>query len=199
MPNPLIYLASASPRRSALLTQIGVTHEVRPVDIDESPRPGEAPANYVTRLASAKAHTLWSKLDESTACVVIGSDTSVVIDNEILGKPTDRDEGIGMLNRLSGRRHEVFTAVAVQSAAGLAQRLSVSQVTFRSLDRHECESYWNSGEPHDKAGGYAVQGLAAAFIERIEGSYSGIMGLPLFETAQLLSVVGVAPLAGAGR
>jgi septum formation protein len=186
--NPLIYLASASPRRSALLTQIGVAHHVRPVDIDESLRSGEPPADYVVRLARTKADTLWNRLAAAERLPVLGSDTTVALDEDILGKPAGRDDGVAMLQRLSGRTHQVYTGVAVRAEAGLESRLSVSEVTFRELSAAEAEAYWSTGEPADKAGGYAVQGRAAVFIERIAGSYSGIMGLPLFETAALLSV-----------
>ncbi|HVF15648.1 MAG TPA: nucleoside triphosphate pyrophosphatase [Steroidobacteraceae bacterium] len=189
-PNPLIYLASASPRRSSLLTQIGVAHHVKPVDIDESHRAGEAPADYVVRLARTKAETLWQRLAEHERLPVLGSDTTVALGAEILGKPASREEGIAMLRRLSGETHQVHTGVALRSPEGLATRLSTSEVTFRVLSVGEAESYWETGEPADKAGGYAIQGRAAAFIERIGGSYSGIVGLPLFETAELLGSLG---------
>jgi len=184
---PLIYLASASPRRSALLAQIGVAHQVAPVAIDESVAHAEAPETYVTRLAALKAETLWRRLTEPDRLPVLGSDTTVVVDNSILGKPADEDECLHMLQLLSGRTHQVHTAVALRSAAGSDVRLSVSEVTFRELSMTEMRGYWRSGEPADKAGGYAVQGRAAVFISRIAGSYSGIMGLPLFETAELLA------------
>ena len=184
---PLIYLASASPRRSALLAQIGVAHQVAPVAIDESVASAEAPETYVTRLAALKAETLWRRLTEPDRLPVLGSDTTVVVDNSILGKPADEDECVRMLQLLSGRTHQVHTAVALRSAAGSDVRLSVSEVTFRELSMTEMRGYWRSGEPADKAGGYAVQGRAAVFISRIAGSYSGIMGLPLFETAELLA------------
>lgn len=184
--NSLIYLASASSRRSALLTQIGIAHQVRPVDVDESHRAGEPPADYVVRLARTKADTLWNRLGAAERLPVLGSDTTVALGEDILGKPAGRDEGLAMLKRLSGRTHQVYTGVALRADAGLESRLSVSEVTFRELSEAEAEAYWSTGEPADKAGGYAVQGRAAVFIERIAGSYSGIMGLPLFETAELL-------------
>jgi septum formation protein len=186
-PKPLIYLASASPRRSALLAQIGIAHQVAPVTVDESVAGVEAPETYVTRLAALKAETLWRRLAEPERLPVLGSDTTVVVDESILGKPADEDECVRMLQRLSGRTHQVHTAVALRSAAGSDVRLSVSEVTFRELSMTEMRSYWRTGEPADKAGGYAVQGRAAIFISRIAGSYSGIMGLPLFETAELLA------------
>jgi septum formation protein len=197
-PKPLIYLASASPRRSALLTQIGVAHRVQPVDIDEQHRSGELPRDYVTRLARTKAQTLWERLaltDEPAngsgeKLPVLGSDTTVAIGREILGKPADRADGIRMLTSLSAQTHQVFTAVALRHESGCDVRVSVSEVTFRALDVDEIAAYWESGEPADKAGGYAVQGLAAVFIQQLAGSYSGIMGLPLFETAELLGLIG---------
>jgi septum formation protein len=184
---PLIYLASASPRRSALLAQIGVAHQVAPVAVDESVASAETPESYVTRLAALKAETLWRRLSEPERLPVLGSDTTVVVDDNILGKPASEPECVRMLQLLSGRTHQVLTAVALRSAAGSDVRLSVSEVTFRELSLLEMRGYWRTGEPADKAGGYAVQGRAAIFISRIAGSYSGIMGLPLFETAQLLA------------
>jgi len=184
---PLIYLASASPRRSALLTQIGVPHRVAPVAVDESVGKAEQPADYVSRLAALKADTLWDSLQADARLPVLGSDTSVVVDQTILGKPTDEADCLRILQLLSGRTHQVYTAVAVRSATGSDVRLSVSDVTFRDLTPAEMRAYWRTGEPADKAGGYAIQGRGAIFIRHISGSYSGIMGLPLFETAQLLA------------
>lgn len=185
--NPLIYLASASPRRSALLAQIGVAHRVAPVAVDESVAGAEAPEKYVSRLAALKADTLWQSLPSEQRLPVLGSDTSVVVDRNILGKPADENDCLRMLQLLSGRTHQVHTAVAVRSAAGSEVRLSVSDVTFRDLTKAEMRAYWQTGEPADKAGGYAIQGRGAIFIRHIAGSYSGIMGLPLFETAELLA------------
>lgn len=189
-PNPLILLASASPRRSALLTQIGVPHSIRPVDIDETARPGESPAEYVYRLACTKAEMLWDRLDPPQRLPVLGADTTVALGKDILGKPGNSAELLTMLRRLSGRTHQVYTGVALRSERGTQARLSVSDVTFRALNDIEIIAYWQTGEPGDKAGGYAVQGRGAVFIERIHGSYSGVMGLPLFETAQLLQEIG---------
>ncbi len=185
--NPLIYLASASPRRSALLDQIGVAHRVAPVVVDESVANDEVPEKYVSRLAALKAETLWRRLPAAQRLPVLGSDTSVVVDNVILGKPADENDCVRMLQLLSGRTHQVHTAVALRSAAGSDMRLNISEVTFRELTMTEMRAYWRSGEPADKAGGYAVQGRAAVFIRRIAGSYSAIMGLPLYETAELLA------------
>lgn len=184
---PLIYLASASPRRSALLAQIGIAHRVAPVAVDESVAGAEAPEAYVARLAALKADTLWHSLPADRRLPVLGSDTSVVVDATILGKPADEGDCLRMLELLSGRTHQVHTAVAVRGAVGSEVRLSVSDVTFRALTKAEMRAYWQTGEPADKAGGYAIQGRGAVFIRHIAGSYSGIMGLPLFETAELLA------------
>jgi septum formation protein len=182
----LIYLASASPRRSQLLDQIGVAHRVQPVDIDETCLRSERPADYVSRLAAAKAKALWERLPLPERLPVLGSDTTVALGAEIFGKPEDRGHGIAMLQRLSGRTHQVFTAVALCTSQGCDLRLSITDVTFGTLSAEECAAYWATGEPQGKAGGYAVQGHAAVFITHIAGSYSGVMGLPLAETAELL-------------
>ena len=186
----MIYLASASPRRSALLDQIGIAHRVQAVEVDESALASEPPDRYVRRLAVLKAETLWQQLAAAQRQPVLGADTAVVLDSEILGKPRDEQDCLRMLGKLSARTHQVFTAVALRAPAGCEARVNVSEVTFRKLAAVEIRSYWRSGEPADKAGGYAVQGRAAIFIERIAGSYSGIMGLPLFETGELLAAVG---------
>ena len=186
---PLVCLASRSPRRRELLAQIGVSHVVSAADIDESVHPGEAPADYVVRIACAKARVVRTRGQE---LAVLAADTTVVVDGLILAKPRDRTDGLAMLGRLSGRTHQVLTAVALASAAGVDFRLSVSEVRLRRLTQGECAAYWESGEPCDKAGGYAIQGKGALFIEHLSGSYSGVMGLPLFETGQLLAAAGVA-------
>jgi septum formation protein len=188
--NSLIYLASGSPRRSALLDQIGVPNRVQPVDVDETARGGEPPDQYVRRLAELKAETLWQKLAAAQRQPVLGADTAVVLDDEILGKPRDEQDCQRMLKLLSARTHQVFTAVALRASDGCQSRVNVSEVTFRTLADDEIRRYWRSGEPADKAGAYAVQGRAALFIEHIAGSYSGIMGLPLFEAGELLAAVG---------
>lgn len=187
-PNLLIYLASASPRRSQLLTQIGIDHRIAPACVDESVRAGETPVDYVQRLAQTKAEALWQQLQDPQASI-LGADTSVVVDGRILGKPADEADGLAMLQLLAGRTHEVYTAVCLRDSSGSRARLSRSEVSFRELSAREIQDYWRTGEPVDKAGGYAVQGRAAAFISHIAGSYSGIMGLPLFETAELLATV----------
>jgi septum formation protein len=186
---PLL-LASASPRRSALLRQIFMPHEIRVANIDESRLAGESPGDYVTRLAIAKAERIWNRQEGDQQRPVLGADTTVALADEIFGKPNDREDCIAMLQRLSGVTHQVYTAVALCHAGQTTHRLSISHVTFKSLTPMECEMYWNSTEPVDKAGGYAVQGLAASFISNINGSYSGVMGLPLAETAELLSRIG---------
>jgi len=191
---PAIYLASASPRRSELLRQIDVTHAVLPVDIDETPQPGEKPAHYALRLAEEKARALWEQLPVAQRRPVLAADTTVALGDEILGKPVDRDDAVRMLGRLSGREHEVHTAVAVLHEGGADARVSTSTVAFRPLTGAEIDWYWRTGEPADKAGAYAVQGHAAIFIRRLAGSYSGVMGLPLYETWELL-----APLLGLNK
>jgi septum formation protein len=185
---PVLCLASASPRRRALLTQIGVAHVVRAADIDEAPLSQESPRDYVARVAAAKARAV-RRVDAGLP--VLGADTIVVVDGTMFGKPDDRAHGLAMLANLSGRAHEVLSAVALADARGVAIAVSASAVRFRALSAAECRAYWDSGEPHDKAGAYAIQGLAAAFIESLHGSYSGVMGLPLFETAALLRAAGV--------
>ena len=185
---PVLCLASASPRRRELLAQIGVPHVVAPADVDESVRAGETPRDYVLRLARAKAQAVW---DATADLPVLGADTTVVVDGVILGKPDDRDQAEAMLRALSGRTHEVLTAVTLASGEGLQFALSVSLVRLRQSSAEERARYWDTGEPRDKAGGYAIQGLGAVFIESLIGSYSGVMGLPLFETAKLLAAAGV--------
>jgi septum formation protein len=183
-----ITLASASPRRSQLLGQIGVRHLVRATDIDESERAGESPEAYVARLAADKAGVAWAADPRHP---VLAADTAVALGTELFGKPDDLNDGVRMLSALAGRTHRVLTAVAVRSAVGQGTALSVSEVSFRALSEAECRRYWATGEPRGKAGGYAIQGLAATFITRLAGSYSGVMGLPLAETAALLGAAGV--------
>ncbi len=184
-------LASRSPRRRELLAQIGIYPKTMAADIDESPGPGEAPAEYVIRLALEKARAVQAMPGDHEALPVLAADTAVVAAQRILGKPADREEALAMMRQLSGRSHKVLTAVALVDAGKAHSRLSVSQVTFRRVTEAEAEAYWDSGEPRDKAGGYAIQGLGAIFISHLEGSYSGVMGLPLFETAELLALAGI--------
>jgi septum formation protein len=185
----MIVLASQSPRRAELLEQIGIPYRAVPADIDESPLPGESPDVFVERIARAKALAVRLQYPDD---VVLGSDTAVVLGGRTLGKPTDRDDGIAMLQALSGRTHEVLTGVAVVGDQA-HYALSHSRVRFRDLGLDEIHAYWETGEPADKAGSYAIQGRAAAFVAHIQGSYSGIMGLPLFETVKLLAQLGIRP------
>jgi septum formation protein len=188
---PDIYLASASPRRRELLQQIGVRYGRLKVDVPEEVAPGESPEEYVLRVSLAKARAGLAQLDESDKRPVLGADTAVVVGGEVLGKPHDREDGLAMLKRLAGREHLVLSGVALVGRDGEQSRLSVSHVRFRPIGDDEARAYWHTGEPADKAGGYAIQGLGAMFVERLEGSYSGVMGLPLFETAQLLQRFGI--------
>ncbi|MFJ4142114.1 Maf family protein [Pseudomonas sp. NPDC089734] len=187
---PLLYLASGSPRRRELLTQIGVPITVLSAQIDETPLNNEAPAAYVERLARGKAAAGLALLGDRDACV-LGADTAVVLDGRILGKPVDEADALAMLAGLSGREHEVLTAVALVDRQRSEACVVASRVRFRSIQPHEARAYWASGEPQDKAGSYAVQGLAAIFVEALHGSYSGVVGLPLCETAELLGRFGI--------
>ena len=181
-------LGSASPRRAELLRQIGVNFEVCIADIDETLRENESPDQYVTRMAVEKAQRVW-QINRGTPLAglpVLAADTAVVLGQQVMGKPVDRDQGLVMLTALSGRTHEVLTAVSLQVGGRQSSRLSRSRVTFTDLDEADISRYWDTGEPSDKAGAYAIQGKAAVFIESLQGSYSGVMGLPLFEVGQLL-------------
>lgn len=182
-----LYLASGSPRRRELLTQIGVPFLTQIAPIDENALPGESPLAYVERLALAKGHAGLAALADSDGAVVLGADTAVVLDGRILGKPRDRADALATLQALSGRSHQVLTAVALVSRERQVARVVTSQVTFRSLTQAEIEAYWASGEPQDKAGSYGIQGLAAVFVSQLQGSYSAVVGLPLCETAALLA------------
>jgi septum formation protein len=189
----VLYLASASPRRQQLLQQLGVGFEVIVADIEEARAPIETPPQYVLRVALEKAR--WAAADVHKRGLplrpVLAADTEVTFDGDVLGKPKDREHGLAMLQRLQGRTHEVLSIVVLLSERGESTALSRSAVTFAPMTRTEIERYWDSGEPAGKAGGYAIQGRAAAFIARLEGSYSGVMGLPLYETAQLLRQAGL--------
>jgi septum formation protein len=196
----MIYLASRSPRRRGLLQQLGVPFEDlrlreapgRTRDVVEEANDGEPPSHYVERIARTKANVGWQRAGERKLIPrpVLGADTEVVLDGAIFGKPRDAAHAAEMLRRLSGRRHEVLSGVAIRWRDDVEFTLSVSHVTFSHLSAGEIERYVATGEPLDKAGGYAIQGRAAAFVARVEGSYSGVMGLPLFETAGLLAKVG---------
>jgi septum formation protein len=182
---PRLILASASPRRRELLRQVGVTFRVVIAQVDESVLPGEAPAAYVVRVAGDKAREVRTR--DAALLPVLGADTAVVLDESILGKPGSRAEAIEMLLRLSGRTHEVYSAAVLVTPTGEEfECLNVTRVTFAELEPGWIASYCDTGDPLDKAGAYGVQGMAAERISRIEGSFSGVMGLPLYETCQLL-------------
>lgn len=191
---PQLHLASGSPRRRELLTQIGVKFTTLSADIDETPRVDETPTAYVERLARGKADAgLLSLANDpaySSACV-LGADTAVVLDGKILGKPVDEADALAMLTALSDREHEVLTAVAVVDEQRCETRTVSSRVKFRAIAPEEAHAYWVSGEPQDKAGSYAIQGLAAVFVESLTGSYSAVVGLPLCETAEILQRFGI--------
>lgn len=182
-----LFLASASPRRRELLAQIAVPCVTQIASIDETPLPDEPPAAYVERLARDKARAGLLALGGRDDAVVLGADTAVVLDGRILGKPADLNESRAMLQALSGRSHQVLTAVALVGGGREAVRVVSSEVSFRPISEAEIEAYWASGEPQDKAGSYGIQGLAAVFVSQLQGSYSAVVGLPLCETAALLA------------
>jgi septum formation protein len=184
-----LILASASPRRTEILHQIGVRHQIVPADIDETPRSGEMATDYVQRMALEKAQRVMLLSKSSTP--VLGADTCVVCDGTIFGKPSQRDEAMDMLGALSGKSHWVHTAVAVAYQGDFALQISSTEVVFRKLPKQECLIYWETGEPIDKAGSYAIQGYGSVFVESIAGSYSGVVGLPIKETYLLLKKFGV--------
>jgi septum formation protein len=188
-----LHLASQSPRRRELLAQIGLTPAPVAVDVDETPLPGEAPAAYVERLARAKAAAGWRRVraEALPPLPVLGADTVVVLDGELLGKPVDESDARAMLARLAGRSHQVLTGVSVCGEAGQFAAVSVTEVTFAPLEAAAIARYCASGEPMDKAGAYGIQGRAAPFVTDLHGSYSGVVGLPLFETAALLRRFGI--------
>ena len=189
-----LFLASGSPRRRELLTQIGVPFNTVSAAIDETPLANESPAAYVERLAREKAQAgrlqLLKSIPDGAFCV-LGADTAVVLDERILGKPVDEADALAMLMALSGRVHEVLTAIAIIDAGRCETRVVSSQVRFRNISKQEASLYWASGEPRDKAGGYAIQGLAAVFVTGLNGSYSAVVGLPVCETAELLGHFGI--------
>lgn len=188
-----IYLASRSPRRAELLQQIGVDFYVLPSDVDEAPLSGEAPQDYVVRLARMKAEVGLARLQgcDMLMLPLLAADTIVSVDGVILGKPQDDADAAAMLRCMSGRWHAVLTGIAVATPSGIFSALSSTQVEMALLSEADIIAYIASAEPRDKAGAYAIQGLAGTFIRRIEGSYSGVMGLPIFETAQLLKNAGI--------
>lgn len=190
---PQLCLASSSPRRRDILAGLGLEFQVLVPEVDETPEAGEAPQDHVSRLARSKAEAGLALQGASGQCIVLGADTVVVAGGRILGKPETQQEHAEMLGMLSGSWHEVLTAVTIAGTERSAHSLSVSRVKLRTLDAQEISDYWQSGEPQDKAGGYAIQGLGGIFVERIEGNYSGIVGLPVFETVQMLAQWGLGP------
>jgi septum formation protein len=186
---PVLRLASASPRRRQLLDLIGVPHVVTPADIDETPQSEERAERYVMRLAREKADAVWRTRSDLP---VLGADTTVVIDEHILGKPESEADALDMLRKLSGRTHVVHTGIALRTADGREfMGISSTDVRFAHLAEAQMRAYWAAGEPQGKAGGYAIQGLGAVFVSHIAGSYTGVMGLPLYETAEMLRAAGV--------
>ena len=184
---PLLHLASTSPRRREILAALQLEFSVGHVDVDETPQAGETPADMVLRLAVAKAEAGIADAGN----LVLAADTAVVIDGRSLGKPADKQDCLAMLDALSGRGHKVLTGVALRGPGRTTTALSATGVYFREISRDEALAYWQSGEPSDKAGAYAIQGLGGVFVERIEGSYSGVVGLPVFETVTLLREAGL--------
>jgi septum formation protein len=188
---PRLFLASGSPRRRELLAQIGVPFATLTTSIDETPKADEPPTDYVERLALGKARAGLAALTERTGAVVLGADTSVILAGRILAKPQNRADARAMLEALSGSTHEVLTAVALASTERCAVLTVSSRVSFRPLTANEIDAYWDSGEPLDKAGSYAIQGLGAVFVSHLEGSFSAVVGLPVCETAALLADFGI--------
>ncbi len=194
MANPSLLLASKSSRRRALLEQIGIRFQAIDIDLDEARLPGEDPESYVLRLALDKARAGRARVGSVRCPPVLAADTAVVVGDHILGKPRDRLDAATMLRLLAGRTHRVLSGIALVDGRE-RQDLSVSEVRFRAVSPREADAYWETGELHDKAGGYAIQGRGALFVADLRGSYSGVMGLPLFETARLLAEAGIDCLA----
>ncbi|MEQ1636117.1 MAG: Maf family protein [Methylococcales bacterium] len=184
-----IILASASPGRRELLDQIGIRYRVQAADVDETAFAGETPLAYVGRIAAAKS--AWVQSCHKTDLPILAADTSVVCNGRILGKPLDEADAANMLQHLSGCTHQVYTALSLRASAEHWQSVSVTDVTFKTLSKAEIRAYWKTGEPVDKAGSYAIQGLASVFVTAIQGSFSGVVGLPIFETVSLLAQVGI--------
>ena len=192
---PVLRLASASPRRRQLLDLIGVPHVVTPADIDETPRDSEPADEYVMRLAREKAEAIWTRHQDLP---VLAADTTVVIGQEILGKPESEADAAAMLGKLSGREHVVHTGIALRTSPSVRVGIATTRVSFTVLTPAQIHAYWASGEPQGKAGAYAIQGLGAVFVSKIAGSYTGVMGLPLFETAEMLRQAGIPVWSGQG-
>ncbi|MFQ3248465.1 Maf family protein [Glaciecola sp.] len=183
-----VILASASSRRHELLSQLISKFDIQTADIDETPLPNELPEVLVKRLAVSKAQLIWAKNPDA---IVIGADTIVTFGNEIFGKPTSQNDSIKILNKLSGQRHVVMTGVAIISASKQISSLVKTEVEFTSLSNQQIQAYWQTGEPQDKAGSYAIQGIGGKFVKRINGSYSNVVGLPLVETNTMLAEMGI--------
>lgn len=194
MSSKQLHLASASPRRRDILEQLGIRFSYAGADIDETPRAGERPLAYVQRIALAKAVAV--KQNVQADLPVLAADTVVVINDRIFGKPASKSAALEMLQALSGRRHEVLTALALCRGDSVWKAVSSTDVWFRDIDPDEARLYWQSGEAEGKAGAYAIQGLGGIFVEQIAGSYSGVVGLPVFETARLLRHAGIDVLTG---
>jgi septum formation protein len=192
VPSPQLYLASRSPRRQELLRQVGLRFEILAADVAETRQPGQSPADYAVAMALAKARAARAAAREPLP--VLGADTDVVVDDRILGKPATRAEALAMLRALADRAHEVYSGVAVVADGRAETALSVTQVSFGPISEQQAQAYWDTGEPADKAGAYAIQGYGAQFVKEIHGSYSGVVGLPLYETLELLRHFGVVPL-----
>lgn len=184
---PLLHLASSSPRRQEVLRSLGLDFTAKGPDIDESRFDNETPEQMVLRLAAGKA----GAASVARGRLVLGADTAVVLGGQVLGKPRDARDAIDILMQLSGRSHTVLTGVALQTPSGCKSAMSATDVRFREIDRDEARAYWQSGEPQGKAGAYAIQGMGGMFVEAISGSYSGVVGLPVFETVKLLQAAGV--------
>ncbi len=194
-----LVLASSSPRRAELLRQLHLSFRVVPPEVSERPVPDELAVDFAARLSLAKAEAVFESLSERESTVVIGADTLVVLDADVLGKPQNRRDAIEMLMRLSGRGHSVVTGVSLVGATRKETIVTETIVVFRELTIEECENYWRTGEPCDKAGAYGIQGLGAIFVASIEGSYSNVVGLPLMETAERLRDFGVDCLAAGAQ
>lgn len=193
----MVILASKSPRRKELLAQLGFEFLAVSADIDESIHPDETPLHYVERLAMEKAQAIANFPEYGEACV-LGSDTAVVINNEILGKPANQQASAEMLAKLSNTRHQVYTSIAVVMGTQVLSKVVVTHVDFKALTNDEITAYWQTGEPQDKAGSYGIQGLGGQFVKSIDGSYSSVVGLPLVETAELLTQCGIKPTLAMG-
>lgn len=193
----MLYLASKSPRRAELLERLGLPYRLLDVDVPELRAPGEDAAGYVRRVARDKAAAGWARVAGEAGAQVLGADTEVVLDGEVFGKPADAADAAAMLRRLSGRTHQVMSAVVVHDATGPREVLSLTEVRFTTLDEAAIAAYLATGEAMGKAGAYAIQGRAEAFVEHLAGSHSGVMGLPLHDTARLLAAGGHASTAGA--